>query len=155
MKATLRNCALACMAAALTFAGAGTLRAQQLNDKLQKAVGHWQVINNEGKPWGKVDTYLVDGKLYGKVTELRPGRQPNDMCEKCSGELKNKPLMGLVIIRNFHPGGDDWVGGTVIDPENGKEYKGKLWSVGDGKLSMRGYIGISMLGRTENWVRLK
>ncbi len=155
MKATLRNCALACAAALLVMAGSAVLHAQQLNDKLQKAVGQWQVINSEGKPWGKVETYLADGKLYGKVIELRPGRQPNDVCEKCSGELKGKPLMGLVIIRNFHADGNDWVGGTVIDPENGKEYKGKIWSVGDDKLSMRGFIGISMLGRTENWVRLK
>ena len=155
MKATLRNCALACAAAVLLLAGGTALRAQQLNDKLQKAVGHWQVINSDGKPNGKVETYLVDGKLYGKVIELRPGRQPNDVCDKCSGDMKNKPLMGLVIIRNFHTDGNDWVGGTVIDPENGKEYKGKIWSVGDDKLSMRGFIGISMLGRTENWVRLK
>jgi uncharacterized protein (DUF2147 family) len=128
--------------------------AQQLSPALQNAIGHWQVINGEGKPGGQVETYLIDGKLYGRVTQLRPGRAPSDVCEKCSGELKDKPLMGLMIIRNFHPDGDDWVGGTVVDPENGKEYKGKIWSVGKDKLYMRGFIGISLLGRTECWLRI-
>ncbi len=90
--------------------------------RLQAAIGHWQVINDEGKPGGQVETYLVDGKLFGKVTQLRPGRQPGDLCDKCPGELKNKPILGMVILRNFSPDGDVWVGGTVVDPENGKEY---------------------------------
>jgi uncharacterized protein (DUF2147 family) len=46
------------------------------------------------------------------------------------------------------------VDGTVVDPENGKEYKGKIWAVGKDTLKMRGYVGISLLGRTESWVRL-
>ena len=62
--------------------------------------------------------------------------------------------MGLVILRNFRPEGTAWVGGTVVDPENGKEYKGKLWTVGSDTLSMRGFIGFSLLGRTQNWKRL-
>jgi uncharacterized protein (DUF2147 family) len=128
--------------------------AQQLSPPLQAAIGHWQVINDEGKPGGQVETYLVDGKLFGKVTQPRPGRLPGAVCEKCSGDLKNKPIQGLVILRNFKPDGDNWVGGTVVDPENGKEYKGKIWSVGKDKLYMRGYIGISLLGRTQSWVRI-
>jgi uncharacterized protein (DUF2147 family) len=60
----------------------------------------------------------------------------------------------MVILRNFRPDGNVWVGGTVVDPENGKEYKGKVWSIGTGKLSMRGFIGFSLLGRTQTWTRL-
>jgi len=128
--------------------------AQQLPPALQSAIGHWQVINDDGKPWGHVDTYLVNGKLFGKVTELRPGRHPGDVCEKCSGELKNQLILGMAIIRNFKPDGNVWTGGTVVDPENGKEYKGKIWTLGPDKLSMRGYIGFSLLGRTQTWTRL-
>ena len=62
--------------------------------------------------------------------------------------------MGLVIIRNFKPDGDVWAGGTVVDPENGKEYKGKIWTIGKDKLSLRGFIGLSLLGRTQTWTRL-
>lgn len=129
-------------------------RAQQLSPKLQNAVGHWQVVNSDGTPGGKVDTYLENGKLFGKVTEVRPGRTPKDLCDKCSGEYKDQLILGMVILRNFHPQGDDWVEGTVVDPENGKEYKGKIWAVGNDKLRLRGFIGISLLGRTEGWVRI-
>ena len=144
-------CAVALSLLALLPVGA---YAQQLSPQLQNAVGRWQVINNDGNPAGQVETYLADGKLHGRVLQVRPGRTPQDVCEKCSGELKNKQILGMVIIRNFHPQGDDWVGGTVIDPENGKEYKGKLWAVGKDQLYMRGFIGISLLGRTESWKRL-
>ena len=128
-------------------------RAQQLSPKLQNAIGRWQTYS-DGKPGGQVETYLVNGKLFGKVTQMRPGRAPLDRCEKCTGELKNQLILGMVILRNFRAVGDDWVDGTAVDPENGKEYKGKIWSVGNDKLSMRGFIGISLLGRTENWVRI-
>jgi len=129
-------------------------QAQQLTPKLQDAIGHWQVVNSDGSPGGRVDTYLVDGKLFGRVTEVRPGRTPKDVCDKCSGEYKNQLILGMVNMRDFHPQGDDWVDGTVVDPENGKEYRGKIWAVGKDTLKMRGYIGISLLGRTESWVRL-
>jgi uncharacterized protein (DUF2147 family) len=126
----------------------------QLSPKLQAAVGGWQVVHNDGKPGGQVEIYLVNGKLFGKVTQLVPGRQPGDLCNLCSGELKNQPLIGMVIFRNFSPDGDVWDGGTVVDPENGKIYKGKVWTVGQDKLSMRGFVGFSLLGRTETWTRL-
>ena len=145
-------CALALAFFALvSVAGAG---AQQLTPKLQNAIGHWQIVNSDGTPGGKAETYLVDGKLFGRVTEVRPGRTPRDVCDKCTGEYKNQLILGMVMMRNFHPEGDDWVEGTVVDPENGKEYKGKIWAEGNDKLHMRGYIGISPLGRTELWTRL-
>jgi uncharacterized protein (DUF2147 family) len=132
-----------------------TARAQQqLSPKLQNAVGHWQVINSDGTPGGQVETYVENGVLSGRVTGVRPGRAPDSVCDKCSGELKNQRIMGMVIIRSFHPEGDDWVGGTVVDPENGKEYKGKIWAIGKDKLGMRGFVGISLIGRTATWVRI-
>jgi uncharacterized protein (DUF2147 family) len=136
---------------AIPFAGAA---AQQLTPKLQDAIGHWQAMNSDGTPSGKVETYLVDGKLFGRVTEVRPGRTPKDVCEKCTGAYKNQLILGMVLMRDFHPEGDDWVEGTVVDPENGKEYKGKIWAVGKDTLKMRGFVGISLLGRTESWVRI-
>ena len=144
------------MLALLTFALFATpaARAQQLNEKLQNAIGKWQVINSDGGLGGQVEVYLVDGQLFGKVTQLRPGRTPGDVCDRCSGELKDKLILGMVILKGFHPDGDDWVGGTVVDPENGKQYHGKIWSAGKDKLYMRGYIGISLLGRTESWKRI-
>ena len=152
---TIRQVCFCAFAAVLIAMGAGAgARAQQLSDKLQNAVGHWQVMNSDGSPGGKVDTYLTDGKLFGRVTEVRPGRTPKDVCDKCSGEYKNQLILGMVIMRNFHPEADDWVEGTVVDPENGKQYKGKIWAVGKDSLKMRGYVGISLLGRTETWTRI-
>ena len=133
---------------------AGPARAQKLSPKLQNAVGHWQVINSDGSKGGQVETYIENGILFGKVTGARPGRAPDSVCDKCSGALKGQRIMGMVVIRNFHPEGDDWVGGTVVDPENGKEYKGKMWAVGTDKLGMRGFVGISLIGRTATWVRI-
>jgi uncharacterized protein (DUF2147 family) len=154
LKTTRRNTLYALVLALIALVSAPGARAQQLSPKLQNAIGHWQIVDSNGKPGGKVETYLENGKLFGRVTGVRPGRTPSDLCEKCSGEYKNQLILGMVFMRNFHPNGDDWVGGTVVDPENGKQYQGKIWSEGNDKLHMRGYVGISLLGRTEVWVRL-
>ena len=150
---TIRHNAL-CVFALAFIALVSVAGAQQLTPKLQNAIGHWQVVDSDGKPGGKVDTYLENGKLFGRVTEVHPGRTPQDVCDKCSGEYKNQLILGMVNMRNFHPDGEDWVGGTVVDPENGKEYQGKIWTVGKDNLHMRGFIGISLFGRTESWVRI-
>ncbi|MGA2673883.1 MAG: DUF2147 domain-containing protein [Terracidiphilus sp.] len=147
-----RLCAFAL--ALFTLVSVAPARAQQLSPKLQNAVGHWQIVDSDGKPGGRAETYLVNGKLFGRVTQVRPGRTAHDVCDKCSGEFKNQLILNMVIMRNFHPDGDDWVGGTVVDPENGKEYQGKIWAVGKDELHMRGFIGISLFGRTETWVRM-
>ena len=128
--------------------------AQQLSAKLQNAVGHWQTYT-DGKAGGKVETYLQNGQLFGRITQVRPGRTPQDLCDLCSGEYKNQRILGLVLMRGFHPEGDDWVGGTVVDPDNGKQYQGKIWTVGANELHLRGFIGISLLGRTETWTRIE
>jgi uncharacterized protein (DUF2147 family) len=154
LKTNLRKCLHVFAVVLLGMSFADDAQPQQLSAKLQNAIGHWQVVNSDGSPGGKVDTYLVDGKLFGRVTEVRPGRTPKDLCDKCSGEYKNQLILGMVMMRNFHTEGDDWVDGTVVDPENGKEYKGKIWADGKDTLKMRGFIGISLLGRTESWVRL-
>jgi uncharacterized protein (DUF2147 family) len=152
---TPRNKSLCAFALALfALFSVAAVRAQQLSPKLQNAIGRWQIVNSDGTPGGKAETYMVNGKLFGKVTEVRPGRTPKDLCDKCSGEFKNQPILAMVFMRNFHPDGDDWVDGTVVDPENGKEYKGKIWAIGSDKLGMRGFIGFSLFGRTETWVRL-
>jgi uncharacterized protein (DUF2147 family) len=154
LQTTNRKYLRALTVALVALISIGAARAQQLSPKLQNAVGRWQIVNSDGTPGGKAETYLANGKLFGRVTEVRPGRTPRDVCDKCSGEYKNQLILGMVFMRNFHPDGDDWVEGTVVDPENGKEYKGKIWAVGKDSLHMRGYIGISLLGRTETWTRI-
>lgn len=153
MKTIRYKCLCASALALLALVSVAGARAQQLSPKLQNAIGHWQIVNSDG-PGGQAEIYLENGKLFGRVTQVRPGRTPQDVCDKCSGEYKNQLILGMVIMRNFHPDGDDWVGGTVVDPENGKEYQGKIWTVGKDSLHMRGFVGISLFGRTESWVRI-
>lgn len=154
MNTTGRNTLCAFALAFFALVSVAGTRAQQLSPKLQNAIGNWQIINSDGTPGGKAVTFLKDGKLFGKVTEIKPGRSPHDVCNKCSGEYKDQLILGMIFMRNFHPDGDDWVGGTVVDPENGKEYQGKIWAVGKDSLHMRGFIGISLFGRTEVWSRI-
>jgi uncharacterized protein (DUF2147 family) len=141
--------------AVFALACVGAQGQAQPSTALQAAVGQWQVIDDEGKPGGHVETYLVDGRLFGKVTESRPERPPDEACTKCQGELKDKPVLGMVVIRDFRPDGNRWVGGTVLDPQNGKNYKGKIWAVGENQLRLRGYVGLPLLGRSETWLRLR
>ncbi|MES2799452.1 MAG: DUF2147 domain-containing protein [Bacteroidota bacterium] len=124
----------------------------------QKAtcVGKWTTIDDDtGKKKSIVELYKVDSKLYGKITFLYPreGREENPKCTKCEDDRKNKPLVGLQIVRNLKWDGESWYGGTIVDPENGKVYTVKMWLNEDNpkKLNVRGYIGPFF--RTQEWVR--
>ncbi len=136
----------------LAVLASAPLFAQQ-KPKPQDAVGKWQTYNGTTLG-GQVEIYMDNGKLYGKVIGLKPGRKGPPVCEKCSGDMKDKPLMGLVILKDFSPDGDIWTGGTVTDPENGKTYKGKITPISKDTLELRGFVGISMFGRNETWKRL-
>ncbi len=72
-------------------------------------------------------------------------------CSSCAGELKDKPVLGLRIIENIKKEGDEFSGGTILDPKNGKIYKCKIKRIGN-KLIVRGYIGFSLLGRSQEWL---
>lgn len=89
---------------------------------------------------------------------LDPATPPDKLCDKCPGELHNRPLVGLPILRGVKraEGVDPprWDGGTILDPANGKDYKVRLTLVDEGRrLQVRGYIGTPMFGRTQVWVR--
>jgi uncharacterized protein (DUF2147 family) len=87
------------------------------------------------------------------VTLLNP-QGPHPTCYLCSGAKKDQPLVGLEILWGFHLDGAEWSGGQVLDPDNGKIYRAWLaLEDGGNKLHVRGYIGISLLGRTQYWFR--
>jgi uncharacterized protein (DUF2147 family) len=96
------------------------------------------------------------GQLSGKIEKLfRPADQDqNPKCDKCSDARKDQPILGMTILQGLKQDGDEWNGGEILDPNNGKVYKSKL-AVAEGgkKLNVRGYIGMPMLGRTQTWVR--
>jgi uncharacterized protein (DUF2147 family) len=120
-------------------------------------VGRWTTIDDETKkPRSVVAIWEEDGKLYGKVEKIypEPNEPVNPLCEKCDGALKNKPVLGMTILRGLQKDGDEWKGGTIMDPKNGKTYKCKLQLEDGGKrLKVRGFVGFSLLGRTQHWAR--
>jgi uncharacterized protein (DUF2147 family) len=118
----------------------------------ESPLGKWQTVDkNTGKVVSTVEIYNQDGKLFGKIVALT---EPNDrqgkarICAVCTGADKDKPIVGLVILRDLSPRGDRYKDGTVLDPEDGKVYPAEIW-VEDGALKMRGYLGI--LYRTQTW----
>ncbi len=120
-------------------------------------VGLWKTVDdNSGKTRSHVKIWEHKGKLYGKITKLFGEEEENPVCEDCPGKYKNKPIIGLMIINNMKKDDDEWRGGTILDPVSGKTYKLVLRLENGGKkLKVRGYIGVSLLGRTQYWYRLK
>lgn len=120
-------------------------------------VGTWtQVDDATGKPKSIIEiTQQPDGTLQGVVKQiLFSDHGTNPICDKCEGERHNKPVEGMVIMGGVKKDGDQWDGGQILDPSNGKTYKVKLTLKDNGqKLDVRGYVGMPMLGRTQTWVR--
>ncbi|SIT36446.1 putative signal peptide protein [Paraburkholderia piptadeniae] len=138
--------------AGVLLAGAVTAFAQA-----DSPVGTWQTIDDHtGQPKALVQiTQDANGTLSGKVIKgLNPNDQPDRRCTSCTDARKDQPILGMTIINDMKKDGDNWDGGQILDPENGKLYKCKM-HVEDGgqKLVVRGYIGVSLLGRSQTWVR--
>lgn len=116
--------------------------------------GKWKTIDDETKQAKSiVEIYKKsDGKYYGKVSQLliKPA-DPN--CTGCKDDRKDKPILGMEIIRGLAKDGDEFTGGTITDPKTGKTYKCTITKSGD-KLNVRGYMGVSILGRTQVWQKV-
>ncbi|TPG32081.1 DUF2147 domain-containing protein [Flavobacterium pectinovorum] len=122
----------------------------------QSVIGKWKTIDDEtGEAKSVVEIYEKSGKLYGKVVEILRADHKKDVCVKCDGADKNKPILGLVIINGLKKDGSEYSGGTILDPTNGKKYKCYIALESADKLKLRGYVGISIMGRTQYWTRVK
>lgn len=119
-------------------------------------LGKWKTIDDEtGKAKSIVEIYEKSGKIYGKVIEILDVVHKNDLCKECSGEDANKPILGIIVIKGLTRDGKEYSSGKILDPKNGKLYQCFITLVGNEKLKVRGYIGISLLGRTQYWQRVK
>lgn len=122
-------------------------------------IGVWKTIDDEtGKPKSLIRISEANGELKGKIEKLfrEAGEDQNPKCDKCEGALKDQPIIGMTILTGMKKDGEEYNGGKILDPANGKVYKSKMAvSEGGKKLDVRGYIGVPMLGRTQTWVRVE
>ena len=121
-------------------------------------VGKWKTIDDSTKAEKSiVEIYEQDGKLYGKIVQLfqKPEEDQDPKCDKCSGEMKDQKVLGLVFMKRHKKNTDTkWEDGEITDPKNGKTYDCKIELIEEGKkLKVRGFLGFSLLGRTQIWVK--
>lgn len=117
-------------------------------------VGKWTTIDDKtGEKRAVVTITESGGTLSGVIDKIYP--QPGDtgICDKCPGAFKGKKIQGLRFLWGLkNEGNNEWGGGSILDPKSGKIYKAKATLEGN-KLQVRGYLGVSLLGRTQTWVR--
>jgi len=146
MKSLIRTA----LALALT---ATALPALAANDS---PVGKWKTIDDKTHEVKSIVEITENGGLLeGKVLQvLKSEHGPHPVCANCDGERKNKPIEGMTIMWGLKKDGDEWSGGQILDPAKGKIYKVTL-KLEDGgqKLDVHGYIGFSLIGRSQEWVR--
>ena len=122
-------------------------------------VGLWKTIDDDTRQEKSLVRIKESAGVFSGVIEklLDPATRQDAVCEKCTDERRDKPLLGLTILRNLRPHADDktvWDGGDIVDPNNGKVYRTRLKTVDGGKkLEMRGYIG--PFYRTQVWLRVE
>jgi uncharacterized protein (DUF2147 family) len=120
-------------------------------------VGTWQTIDDTtGKPRAIIQiTDDGSGQLSGRVVRgIGEFDHPDKRCTACTDDRKDQLVKGMTIITGMRQDGDQWDGGQILDPENGKLYKCKMKVDDNGqKLTVRGYIGVSLLGRSQTWIR--
>ena len=126
---------------------------------LNTPIGYWKTIDDvTGKPKSIIQIYeSSDHSLNGKVLRIypQPGKDQNELCDACKGAKHNQRIVGMVILEGMQQDGDKWSGGHILDPKNGKTYRCTMKVVGNGtRLDVHGYIGISLLGRTQTWLRV-
>lgn len=137
----------------LLAAAPAALMAQDAGDT---PVGTWKTIDDaSGQAKALVQITETDGQLSGKVVKvLQSDQGPQPRCTKCDGERHDQPIEGMTVLWGLHRDGDAWSGGKILDPVKGRVYKCKMQlTEGGSKLKVRGFIGFSLLGRTQVWIR--
>lgn len=127
-----------------------------LTANAQSVVGKWKTFDDETKEAKSiVEITERGGKIYGKVIEILNPSKKDIKCKDCSGADKDKPVLGLEILKGLSKDGKEYSDGKILDPSNGKLYKCTVSLDGNDKLKVRGYVGISAFGRTQVWTRVK
>lgn len=116
--------------------------------------GKWTTIDDKtGSKRALVNVSVSGDTLTGSIVSVISQAGDTGICSKCPGDFKDKPIKGIQFLWGLKDKGDGvWDGGYILDPKTGKVYRAKLTLKGD-KLYVRGYVGVSLLGRTQVWVR--
>ena len=145
----LLACVSACVAALCMAAAA---RADP-----DSPAGLWKTIDDKtGKERALVRIVDNNGVFEGTVEKIfdQPNDDPKHLCRRCDGERKDKPIVGMVFLWGLRRDGDHYGGGEVLDPNIGRTYRARLKLIDGGrKLELRAYIGISLFGRSQTWLR--
>jgi len=122
----------------------------------QSIFGKWYSTNDEtGEIDSVIEVYKKQEKAFGKIIEIKNSERKNAVCDLCKDKNKNKPILGLNILNGLEKDGEEWSGGTILDPRNGNVYKCFIQLVQQDKLKIRGYFGLSIFGKTAYWQRAK
>lgn len=117
-------------------------------------VGLWQSVNDQGKPTGYVRISEEGGVLHGVIERGLPTDDEDKRCTACKGQRKNQRMLGMEVLWNLHKDGGEYSGGEILDPFSGNIYQAKLTLQDNGtKLKIRGFLGLSLFGRTQVWLR--
>ena len=120
-------------------------------------VGLWRTVDDRtGKERALVRIVENNGVYQGLVEKIfaQPDDDPQHLCRKCEGARKDQPIMGMTILWGLKKDGEQYTGGEILDAKEGKIYRCKMKLVeGDRKLEVRGYIGVSLFGRSQTWTR--
>ncbi len=120
----------------------------------QTIFGKWNSFNEEtNKVESVIEVYEKDSKAFAKIISIKDPSRSSAKCVECSGKRKNAPILGMNILTGLNKDGNEWSGGKILDPKNGKEYKCYIQLLDKNTLKLRGYIGFSVFGRTAIWKR--
>lgn len=137
--------------------GTGLLLSAHAFAANETPVGTWtQVDDATAKPKSIIEvSEAPDDTLQAVVKQVLFSDQgPHPICQKCEGARHNQPVEGMTIMWGVKHNGDQWDGGQILDPQSGKTYKVKLKLTDGGqKLEVRGYMGMSLFGRSQTWLR--
>ena len=126
-------------------------------DTQPSIVGKWNTYDDNGIHDGVVQVFQKDGKFFGKIVFLPKPEDKNSICDNCDGDDKDKPILGLTILKNMEDDGDgEYSGGTIRDPYSGKVYSCSINILENGKkLEVRGFLGFSLFGSSKYWDKAK
>jgi uncharacterized protein (DUF2147 family) len=158
METVLSDC-IRFLAAAVLIGGVTPTMAQSAAQSAtvpaDSPVGLWKTIDDATKqPKALIRISDQGGALVGRIEKILVPNAGDAVCDQCTDQRKDKPIQGMTILSGLKKDGQEWTGGEILDPNNGKVYKAKVKLADAGrKLDVRGFVGIALVGRTQTWVR--